>query len=51
MEPKGLLFTALIIGLLVLAMAIDQVTANALDPPDENGAATRKGPASQDHSH
>lgn len=33
METKGLLFAALIIGLLVAAMAIDQATASTVDEP------------------
>jgi len=33
MEPKGLLFATLIIGLFVAAMTIDQALADAIDAP------------------
>lgn len=33
MEPKGLLFAALIIGLLLAAISIDQATADTIDEP------------------
>lgn len=35
MEPTGLIIATLVVGLLVLAMSIDQLTADALESPDK----------------
>jgi hypothetical protein len=51
MEPKGLLLAALVVGLLVLALSIDQAISDTLKRPDENGIAHKRGSSVKKTGH
>jgi len=42
MEPKGLLVAALILGLLVLALSIDQATSDTLNHSEDAGVSKKE---------
>ena len=51
MEPKGLWLAALIVGLLVLALAIDQKTSDTLNHPKGGQGDRDKAPGKRIDNH